>query len=180
MAKSRLRPLHDDDVSMIRHDKGGKLIKGRQRRGGWTQARRNIFLSTLADTCNVTVSCQAAGMSTGAIYPLRQRDAGFRAAWAAALKEGYVRLELAMLERAIHGTDRAVYHLGTRIDTVKQYSDATAFKLLAHHRAAGIALPAGVLDPATVAEARASIERRIRAIKLQNSRTARTADRDRG
>lgn len=181
MAKSKVRPPHPADMMIVRYCKGGKPIEARQRHDGWTKARRNVFIATLADTCNVTASCHAAGMSPGAIYPLRQRDPAFRAEWAAALKEGYVRLELALLERAINGTDRAVYYLGSRIDTVKQYSDVTAFRLLAHHHAAGLAMPAnGSLDPATVAEARATIERRIKAIRLHNARTVQNAARDSG
>ncbi len=97
MAKSRVRPPADDDVVMIRYDKGGKLIEARQRRDGWTPNRRRLFLEALANTCNVSAACRAAGMSSSAIYPLRQRDAAFRAAWADALREGYFRLGVARL-----------------------------------------------------------------------------------
>lgn len=47
-------------------------------------------------------------MSAGSAYRLRAQSPEFRAAWGMALKEGYERLELDMLERAMTGTPKRV------------------------------------------------------------------------
>lgn len=61
------------------------------------------FLAALAMTSNVAASARKVKVQESTIYKLRQRDPDFRRAWAAALAEGYARLELTMLERAING-----------------------------------------------------------------------------
>jgi hypothetical protein len=179
MAKSRVRAPDEDDVFIVKYERGGKPIKATQRKDGWTKPRRDLFLNALADTCNVAASCRAAGMSSGAIYPLRQRDPAFRRAWAEALREGYARLELAMLDRAINGIDRPVFRLGQRVDTVREYSDGAAMRLLMHHQAAAEMATPGELAPSEVAEARATIERRIKAIKVKQARAAEIAESNR-
>ncbi|MBJ6122728.1 hypothetical protein [Sphingomonas mollis] len=63
--------------------------------------RRQRFLEVLAATANVTRSAVEAGVEARACYRLRQRDAGFAAAWEAALDEGYVRLEASLLATAM-------------------------------------------------------------------------------
>jgi len=68
---------------------GGFPIKRKVRADGWTRARRQTFLNTLAATCNVTESCRAAGMALRAVYPLKARDAEFAAAWDQAIAEGF-------------------------------------------------------------------------------------------
>ncbi len=176
MAKSRVRARAHDDVTVVRYDKGGKPITARQRKDGWTPVRRKKFLETLANTCNVSAACHAAGMSSGAIYPLRQRDAAFRAAWGDALREGYFRLETAMLDRAINGVPKPIYYHGDKIDTVQEFNEPHCGRMLARHQAAALASPDGVLDDATIAEARLTIERRVRAIKLRRARMAENAD----
>lgn len=79
-------------------DGGGFPIKRKVRADGWTKERRQIFLDTLAATCNVTESCRAAGMALRAVYPLKRRDAAFAAAWDKAISEGFDRLRAQMLE----------------------------------------------------------------------------------
>lgn len=68
---------------------------------GWTKARRQLFLDTLAATCNVRRSIEAAGMTSSGAYQLRRRDPDFAALWNEALAIGYQRLEEALLERAL-------------------------------------------------------------------------------
>ena len=58
------------------------------------------FLRTLAATCNVKAAYTEAGVSKGAIYTHRHRWRAFAERWDAAVEEGYVRLELALLENA--------------------------------------------------------------------------------
>jgi hypothetical protein len=84
--------------------RGGAAPKlSEAREGHWTEAATNRFFEALGASCNVSYAARAAGLSTSAAYRKRRRIAAFRARWASALHEGYVRLELALLERALIG-----------------------------------------------------------------------------
>ena len=72
-----------------------------------TKDRMARFFEALGASCNVRHAADAAKVSTSAVYKRRQVDAEFRARWAAAVHEGYVRLELALLERALIGSGEA-------------------------------------------------------------------------
>lgn len=74
-------------------------------RTGWTKAKRELFLATLADSCNVRKAAAAAGMTPSGVYQLRKRDAAFGDLWAEALDLGYERLETALLEHALIGVN---------------------------------------------------------------------------
>jgi hypothetical protein len=102
--------------------------------GGWDEAKQAAFLEHLALTANVSASARAVGQCERGVYKLRQRSSGFRAAWAAALREGYAKLELMLLDRAMNGTEKPVFHSGVKIDVMREYPDATALRLLAAHR----------------------------------------------
>jgi len=69
-----------------------------------TEEQIETFFSELADTCNVVRSAKAAGFSVNWAYRKRKMDAGFRAGWARAVAEGYAKLELVLLDRAMNGT----------------------------------------------------------------------------
>lgn len=107
----------------------------RERAGTWTKAKRTEFLEQLAATANVRASARAVGMSEPGVYRLRQRSAEFRAAWAVALSEGYAKLELMLLERAMNGTVKPIFQLGKEVGSVTEYSDRLALTLLNAHRA---------------------------------------------
>lgn len=66
------------------------------------------FFAELADTCNVVRSAKAAGFTANWAYRKRKMDAGFRAGWARAIAEGYAKLELVLLDRAMNGTVKRV------------------------------------------------------------------------
>lgn len=104
------------------------------RRKSWTMGRRETFLAELAATCNVSAAARAAGMCPQGAYRLRDRDAGFRAAWMRALGEGYERLELMMLERAMFGVEKHVWYRGEQVGSMRSYGDATGLALLRMHR----------------------------------------------
>ncbi|HSX56446.1 MAG TPA: hypothetical protein VLG14_14170 [Sphingomonas sp.] len=72
---------------------------------GWTKAKRELFLATLADSCNVKKAAAAAGMTPSGVYQLRKRDPAFGELWAEALELGYERLETALLEHALIGVN---------------------------------------------------------------------------
>ena len=69
-----------------------------------TDEQIEAFFLALADTCNVVRSAKAAGFSAWWAYRRRKFDAAFRNGWAAAVREGYAKLELVLLERAMKGT----------------------------------------------------------------------------
>lgn len=131
----------------------------------WTKVKRDAFLAELAATANVRASARAVGMSEGCVYRLRLRSTEFRRDWEAALREGYARLELVMLERAINGRDEAGLNAGKMAD----YSDRLGLALLAAHRATvrGEDAPAGKTDRKTD---KGAARRRIEAKLAEMSR----------
>lgn len=84
---------------------GRRVQLARVKVGGWTQARRKLFLETLAATCNVTAATAAAGMKGKTAYELRKRDPAFAALWQEALEMGYETLERALLRGALEGVN---------------------------------------------------------------------------
>ncbi len=79
----------------------------RKRTPGARYTKKDIdrFLSALAMTCNIRRSAKAAGISEEGVQRRRRADPAFRAAMAEALSEGFVRLEMMLLERALQTLD---------------------------------------------------------------------------
>jgi hypothetical protein len=92
-----------------------------------------MFFATLVETCNVVRSAKAAGFSANWAYRRRKRDAAFRNAWAEAVREGYARLELVLLERAIKGTPKLVRTARGTDRVMRDYSNTLAIALLKRH-----------------------------------------------
>src|SRR4029453_3238114 len=88
----------------------GKVRLKRRRASSQTIAPEQVetFFETLADTCNVVRAAKAAGFAANWAYRRRKFDAAFRNGWAAAVREGYSKLELVLLERAMKGTPKLV------------------------------------------------------------------------
>ena len=107
------------------------------RHDGWTDERRETFLETLAETCNITAAARAAGKTAKTARDLRKRDTGFSEGWDEAIAIAYERLELVMLDRAIHGTERITVRGGSETK-MRQYSDAVGIRLLQAHRDAAM------------------------------------------
>ncbi|WP_420142892.1 hypothetical protein [Sphingomonas sp.] len=110
--------------------------KRKPKRIAWSARRERIFLETLAQTAKVAAAVRASGLSDSNVYRHRQCDEGFRGRWAAALAEGFERLEAMMLDRALNGVRKSVWYGGKRVGTMTEYSDRTALALLAQHRGA--------------------------------------------
>jgi hypothetical protein len=114
---------------------GGARPKARkQRPHEWTDEKKEIFLGSLAATCNVELSAKAAGMRPAGAYEVRLRDAAFRRGWALALREGYAKLELTLLERALNGTVKTRRRADGSTDETREYPNAVALSLLRMHR----------------------------------------------
>ena len=72
------------------------------RSGGWqwSDEAEEIFLDSLAASCNVSLSADAAGFSTPTVYRQRRLRPDFAGKWQAALAQGYARLEATLIEAA--------------------------------------------------------------------------------
>lgn len=104
---------------------GRALQIARVRAGGWTQERRQKFLDTLAETCNVTRAAAAAGMRVRRAYQLRDADPVFAGLWQAALALGYERLETALLRHALVGVNALeIGRAGESADTTDEPAEA--------------------------------------------------------
>ena len=83
---------------------------------------RTYFLQALAETSNVRLSAERAGVSPSRAYKARREDAAFKAAWSAALLEGYEHLEMEVLG-----------HLRTP-DPARKFDVAGAIRAISLHR----------------------------------------------
>lgn len=92
---------------------------------------REIFLSELAATSNVSAAARKAGIATGTAYDARRSDPEFNRKWQQALCEGYDHLELELLHRLRTGEVKPPP--GAKRG-VRSYDNATAFRQLAAHR----------------------------------------------
>lgn len=143
---------------------GGSKPKVQLRQGGWTAAKQKAFLAALAATCNVAASVRTVKMSDTGVYKLRKRSAAFRAAWAEALSEGYARLELMLLERAMNGTVKTVTRAGGGVDKTHEYPNALALALLRMHKG-NVAASEAEHAPEDIEAVRARIGRKLAAVR---------------
>ena len=104
---ARIETLFDDGASA-------------DRPAGW----RAPFLETLAETSNVAISAELAGISASLAYRVRRQDAAFASEWRKALVEGYEHLEMETLHRL---------RMGTPKDEPK-FDIGAALRILALHR----------------------------------------------
>ena len=82
----------------------------------------------------MTLAAAAIGRSITNVYKWRGKDASFRAAWDQALAVGYSRLELMLLERALHGVEKVVVARDGTSTVMREYPDRVALTLLRMHR----------------------------------------------
>ena len=138
MAKSGGRPrrLKRDGVDTNELSPGGRTqLQMRELSSGRISKRQvQTFFAALADTCNVKLSAREAGFTVQWAYLKRRTDAGFRAAWAEAVAEGYAKLELVLLERALTGTEKITIRRDGSEERVREYPNAIALQLLRRHR----------------------------------------------
>lgn len=97
---------------------------------GW----RDAFLKALSDTGNVRAACHVAGVGRTTAYRAQADDPAFAAAWESAIEESVDLLEIEARRRAIKGSDKAVFHQGKQVATVKEYSDTLLIFLLKANR----------------------------------------------
>lgn len=98
-----------------------------------TPEQIETFFATLTDSCNVKRSAKAAGFAANWAYRRRKFDAAFRNGWAQAVREGYAKLELILLERVMKGTPKLVRTSGGSDRIMREYSTALSVALLKRH-----------------------------------------------
>jgi hypothetical protein len=92
------------------------------------------FLSTLAETCNVSLSAREAGRSQRVFRDLKRRDPAFRDAWMEALREAYDLLDMEMCHRGRFGAPKDIIYQGRKTGTTRVFNDGMALRLLQLHR----------------------------------------------
>lgn len=126
--------------------------------------KREDFLAGLAESSNVSKSADEAGINKSTAYRLRRKDAEFARQWLAALYEGYIHLEMEVVCRLREGM--------TKTSDGEKYDFANAIRLLAAHRDTAARAQAQQRN-VSAAEVRASIDRKVEAIRKQVQREKR-------
>lgn len=138
-SRGRFSAKPDDQVGTelkrARGDRAGgrPQIRNKHKRA-LTPRQIDLFLSTLAETCNVSLSAREAGRSERVFRDLKKRDSGFRAAWLEVLREAYDSLEMELCRRGRFGTPKDVFHQGRKTATTRVFNDGMALRLLHLHR----------------------------------------------
>ena len=106
-----------------------------------TKARQERFLTSLAETGNVTAAVATAGTSRTRVYELRKADPGFAARWEEAEEIAVDALEAEARRRAIEGVQEPLVSAGKLVRdddgqpiAVRRYSDNVLLALLKAHR----------------------------------------------
>ena len=141
--------------------KRGALVRARGKR--LTPVWKRPFLAALAETSNVVRAAKIAGKDTSTVYETRRRSREFAAKWQEALCEGYDNLEMDVLRRLREGEIKRAP--GAKTGT-RTFDNATAVRLLVVHREAVAREKAGRAN-VTAAQVRASIERKVAAIRAE-------------
>jgi hypothetical protein len=113
--------------------RGRPQVRAKHKRA-LTPKEIELFLSILAETCNVSLAARELRRSSRVFYDLKKRDPDFRAGWLQALSEGYDFLEMELLRRLRFGTPKDVFHKGKKTGTTRVFNDAAALRLLHFHR----------------------------------------------
>ena len=153
---------------MLILEPGARVRRVRRSHRSWTAAKRTAFLEALAESCNVKLAAQMAGVSTSRAYSLRDQDASFRAGWERALATGFAQLEMMLLERALHGVEKKVTANNGTVTVMREYSDRVALALLRMHREQA-ALADEDVDNGEWQEARDRIVARLQRIRERDA-----------
>lgn len=125
---------------------GGTPKKRKAVKRDWSRAKESVFVEALEATCNVTLACEAAGVSTTSAYQRRKINAAFRNAWREAIGLAYQKLELVLIERALNGTEKIVTKGEGREERMREYPNHIALQLLKMHRETAIEASSDVPD----------------------------------
>lgn len=149
---------------------GGRVPKraqiARARVKQWSPRAEATFLRRLGETCNVKAACAAAGLSVPGAYAHRRRWDDFARRWDEVLDEGMIRLELALMERFGNPLSDPEAPLDTPI---REMTTSEALYMLEMHKrrvARELNAPGRRRrGPPPIEQVRASIQRKVEAIK---------------
>lgn len=123
---------------------------------------RKRFIETLTATSNLQRAADAAKVPLARAYELRRSDTEFARAWKAAIADGYITLELEVIRRLREGDLKTAS--GDKFDF------ANAIRLIAAHRDGTVRGGQGETRNVSVAEVRASIDRKIEEVQRRVAR----------
>ena len=150
--------------SRVRYAEGGRAKRIKTGGAQWSEEAEEAFLDALSATCNVRMAAAHVGFTTFTPYRQRRIRPAFAARWQAALEQGYIRLEWALLSAAVDSME------GTAFDAeapIPRMTVEEAQRTLRLHRAAagdGRGPRYGRPAPRPVEQVRASILRKIETI----------------
>jgi hypothetical protein len=122
---------------------------------------RRQFLEALAVTSNLGAAAAAAKIDLPRAYQTRREDADFARAWQAAVADGYLNLELEVIRRLREGD--------LKTEKGDKFDFANAIRLIAAQRGRDSETQ---VRNVSVAEVRASIDRKIEEVQRRVAREA--------
>jgi hypothetical protein len=128
--------LARDEV--VRRSRHGRPCIARVGPGRWSAGKEAAFLAALEEGANVRRAARAARISTSALYTRRRREPAFRESWAAAVRGGYLDVEVLLIENAkavLSDAPRPRRPKGHRRRLKDEMSVADAINILRLHRA---------------------------------------------
>ena len=153
---------------------GGKRVQiARARLKQWTPRVEQRFLAALMATCNVTAACAEVGMTPASAYAHRKRWPRFAALWDEAIGEGFLRIEVALIQNAqnLFSADELPPETVLRGIDVKQ---AIHLVHMHKHGVLGLGKAPGVgwRPPPTLAEVKPGILKKLWAFKAARAMPA--------
>jgi hypothetical protein len=123
---------------------------------------RRRFIETLTATSNLQRAAEAAKVPLVRAYEIRRSDIEFARAWQAAIADGYVTLELEVIRRLREGD--------LKTGSGDKFDFANAIRLIAAHRDGTGRAAQTETRNVSVAEVRASIDRKIEEVQRRVAR----------
>jgi hypothetical protein len=99
-----------------------------------TPRKIDVFINMLAKCGVVSKACKAAGISRMTAYRYRENDPVFKDQWDEAIDIAVENMEAEAQRRAVEGVLKPVYQKGTKVGTVREYSDTLLIFLLKAHK----------------------------------------------
>ena len=93
----------------VRYGPTGRAQKIKTGGAQWSDEAEELFLDVLAASCNIKMAAEATGFHTQTAYRLRRLRPDFAARWKEALDQGYIRLEMALVEAACDSIDNVEF-----------------------------------------------------------------------
>lgn len=109
---------------------GVELLRRARRPPEFTEARQARFLEELLVCPNESLAALRAGITMNQVRGLKNQDAAFLQAVGEAKEFASGRVEEEAFRRSVEGVEKGVYYKGSRIDTVREYSDGLTIKIL--------------------------------------------------